>query len=136
MAMVFLLGRLIFGGFFVINGLNHFASNAMMAQFAAAKGVPAPEVAVFASGFLLMFGGISVLFGWRPQLGLTAIAIFLVVVSFPMHNFWVESGAERMNDFVNFTKNMALLGSTLMLTAVPRPWVYSVEDRLLVGAHR
>jgi uncharacterized membrane protein YphA (DoxX/SURF4 family) len=133
MAMLFLTGRLVFGGFFIINGLNHFASHAMMAQFAAAKGVPMPELAVLLSGLLILFGGISILIGWRPQLGLAAIVLFLVGVSFPMHNFWAESGAERMNDFTNFTKNMALIGSTLMLSAVPRPWLYSVEDRLPVG---
>jgi len=56
-----------------------------------------------------------------------AIALFLVVVSPFMHNFWASSGMERVNEMVNFTKNMALLGSTLMFAAVPKPWPYSVE---------
>jgi uncharacterized membrane protein YphA (DoxX/SURF4 family) len=48
-------------------------------------------------------------------------------VSFPMRNFWAEEGAARMNDFINFTKNIALIGATLIFVAVPRPWAYSVE---------
>ena len=36
---LFLIGRLIFGGFFAYNGLNHFLSLAGTAQYAAAKGV-------------------------------------------------------------------------------------------------
>ena len=36
----------------------------------------------------------------------------------------------RQNDLLNFTKNFALLGSSLMFLAVPRPWPYSVERRL------
>jgi hypothetical protein len=36
----------------------------------------------------------------------------------------------RQADIINFTKNIGLLGSTLMFLAVPRPWPYSVERRL------
>ena len=46
---LFLLGRLIFGGFFLYNGANHFLMNATFVQYAAAKGVPMPEVAVMPS---------------------------------------------------------------------------------------
>lgn len=127
MAAAFLIGRLIFGGYFVFNGLNHFLSYQMFVQFAAAKGVPLPEAAVPAAGALILFGGVSILLGWRPDLGVAAIVLFLLPVSIMMHNFWAESGAERMNDMVNFLKNLALVGATLMFVAVPRPWPYSVE---------
>jgi uncharacterized membrane protein YphA (DoxX/SURF4 family) len=79
-------------------------------------------------GLLVLFGGVSILLGWRPEWGIVGIIVFLVGVSFPMHNFWAESGTERMNDFGNFTKNMALVGAALMLVAVPRPWIYGVES--------
>jgi hypothetical protein len=35
----------------------------------------------------------------------------------------------RQIDLVNFTKNIALLGSSIMFLAIPRPWPYSVERR-------
>jgi uncharacterized membrane protein YphA (DoxX/SURF4 family) len=129
---VFLIGRVLFGGFFIINGLNHFMSRSMMAQFAAAKGVPMPDVAVIAAGVLILFGGVSIVLGWQPELGIGAIVLFLVGVSFPMHDFWTESGSQRTVDFVNFTKNMALIGATLMLTAVPRPWPISIDGQASV----
>jgi hypothetical protein len=34
---LFVVGRLIFGGFFLFNGANHFLMNAMMVQYASAK---------------------------------------------------------------------------------------------------
>ncbi len=44
-----------------------------------------------------------------------------------MHNFWaVQDPMQKMGDMVNFTKNMALVGYTLMILAIPQPWVYSV----------
>lgn len=32
---------------------------------------------------------------------------------------------QKMNEQINFMKNMALLGSTLMFLAIPRPWPLS-----------
>ena len=125
----FLLGRLIFGGFFLFNGLNHFLSYSMMTQYAAAKGVPFAGVLVPIAGALLVFGGASIVLGWRPDLGVGAVVLFLLPVTVLMHNFWAEAGAERMNDTINFLKNFALVGATLMLVAIPQPWPYSVETR-------
>ena len=53
-----------------------------------------------------------------------------VAVTFPMHNFWaITNPNERLMEMGNFMKNMALLGSALMLVAVPQQWPYSVETR-------
>ena len=87
MAALFLIGRLMLGGYFVTSGLNHFTSHAMLVQFAAAKRVPLPELAIPIAGLLILFGGVSILLGWRPESGTTAIIVFLVGVSFSMHNF-------------------------------------------------
>src|SRR5262245_48487422 len=103
MAVAFLIGRFLLGGYFVMGGLNHFLGLAMYTQGAAAKGVPLPEVAIVVSGALLLIGGVSILLGWQPALGIAAIVIFLVPVSIFMHNFWAESGPERMADMINFT---------------------------------
>lgn len=134
MVVAFLVGRLLFGGFFLFSGLNHFLMLSTEAQFAAEKGVPAPEVAVAVSGLLLLFGGLSILVGWRPDFGVAALVVFLVVVTPIMHNFWDETGIARMNDMANFLKNVALAGGSLMLAAVPTPWIYSVEQTGAVPA--
>jgi hypothetical protein len=38
----------------------------------------------------------------------------------------MEDPQQRMNDMVNFSKNMALLGAGLALMAVEEPWPASV----------
>src|SRR5438045_9582091 len=45
-------GRAIFGGYFLYNGINHFVNREMLAPYAASQRVPAPDVAVAASGLL------------------------------------------------------------------------------------
>lgn len=133
MSVAFMTGRFIFGGFFIMNGIHHLLSSRTLAQYAAAKGVPTPEAAVVLTGLLILFGGVCIVLGWRPELGIGAIALFLIGVTPVMHNFWVESGAERTADLGNFMKNMALLGGTLMFSAVPRPWPASIAERRLIG---
>src|SRR5579862_7174673 len=83
----FLIGRLLFGGFFLYNGINHFRQRKMIAQYAGAKKVPKPDAAVIATGVALTVGGASVLLGIKPKLGTLAIIGFLGGVSPFIHNF-------------------------------------------------
>ena len=47
---LFFVGRLIFGGFFIYNGINHFKQRKELADYAGAKKVPLPNAAVTATG--------------------------------------------------------------------------------------
>ncbi len=123
----FLLGRLMFGGYFIMSGINHFKNKGQMTQYTAAKNVPQPEVAVSATGAALIAGGASILLGVKPKLGAAGLVGFLVGVSPIMHDFWKqESPEQRMSEMVNFTKNMALVGGAMALMGVEEPWPASV----------
>ena len=127
MKIPFLLGRLVFGGFFLYNGINHLRQRKHLAQYAEAKKVPKPELAVVGSGVALIVGGASILLGVKPKLGALAIMGFLAGVSPTMHDFWrIEDQGQRMNEMVNFSKNLALLGGALALMSVEEPWPASV----------
>jgi uncharacterized membrane protein YphA (DoxX/SURF4 family) len=128
MNATFLAGRILFGGFFLYNGINHFIGRRHLSQHAAAKKVPAPDAMVTMAGILLLFGGASIVLGVKPKLGAAAIIKFLLGVSPAMHDFWNEEDPNRrMTEMVNFSKNMALLGAALALASVPEPWSASVS---------
>jgi uncharacterized membrane protein YphA (DoxX/SURF4 family) len=110
MKVPFLLGRLLFGGFFLYNGINHLKERKTLGQYAQSKNVPQPEAMVAASGVLLLAGGASILLGIKPKYGAAAIIGFLLGVSPVMH----------------FSKNLALLGGALALMGVDEPWPASV----------
>ena len=127
MEILSLLGRIIFGGFFLMNAWQHFTKLDSYSGYAASKGVPSPTVAVFVSGILLLLGGLGVLFGVSPTASLTLLILFLVPVSLSMHAFWkVADPNMKMAEQIAFMKNLALIGALLMLYAVPVPWAYSV----------
>lgn len=123
----FLIGRIIFGGYFIYNGVNHFIGFGMMTQYAKMKGVPFPAIAQGMTGLMLLLGGLSIVCGIYPFVGIVLLVAFLVPVSLMMHNFWkLEDPQLRMADKINFTKNMALVGAILMLLAIPSPWPLSL----------
>ncbi len=123
----FLLGRLLFGGFFLYSGINHFKQRQSMTQYAGSKKVPLPDLAVTATGAAMILGGASIILGVKPKVGALAVAGFLAGVSPIMHDFWNHEDAnQRMADMINFSKNLALLGAALTLVGVEEPWEASV----------
>jgi putative oxidoreductase len=116
MSAIYKIGRVVFGGFFLYSGINHFLHRDHMAQYTKAKGVPQPEAAVIASGALLTLAGASLIFGFKPKLGSAAVSTFLATASPLMHDFWKnDDPAARQNDLIHFSKNIALLGAALAL---------------------
>lgn len=125
--ILLLVGRLLFGGFFLISGVRHLTDAEAMSQYAESQGVPAPKLAVLGTGLLLIAGASSVLVGVYPRIGLAALALFLVGVSPVMHAFWrVEDPQQRANEQTQFLKNAALLGGVLALMTLSTPWALAL----------
>ncbi len=127
MKIPFLLGRLIFGGFFLYNGIHHLQDRKILAKYLKSRNVPAADAAIISTAVMQLAGGASLLAGVKPKYGAALIAGFLAGVSPIMHNFWsMEDPDQRMNNMENFAKNLALLGAALALMAVEEPWPVSV----------
>ena len=119
--MLYWLGRMVLGGYFLSSGLNHFKNRVQMAQYAGAKGVPSADAAVVASGAMLVGGGASLLLGVKPRLGALAVLGFLASVSPQMHDFWnIEDAGQKQQEEINFTKNVALMGAMLAVIGAER----------------
>ena len=98
-----------------------------MSEYAKAKGTPSPKPAVAGTGVLLLVGGLSMLLGVYPVVGIILLIIFLLGVSFQMHAYWTVADAQtKQIEMINFTKNMALVGALLMILLLPHPWPMSL----------
>mgnify|MGYP006275931925 FL=1 len=113
---VFLVARLVFGLTLAFMGLNHFQDVEGMAGYAGAKGVPAPEFGVIASGVMLLLGGAGVAAGAFPVLAAGALVTFFVVATPLMHDFW--NAEDTQGEMTHFLKNVALLGGSLAFLAL------------------
>lgn len=127
MHYLFLAGRVLYGGFFLLAGIDHFRHVSMMTPYAASKGIAAPRWGVLGSGTLIVLGGLSILLGVRPTWGVLLLTAFLLPTSFLMHNYWAATDpSARLMDSTNFKKNIALLGAAWMLLLIPQPWPWSL----------
>ncbi len=124
---ILLLSRFILGLYFLFNGFNHFKNLSMLSEYAKSKNVPAPKFSVVLSGFLLLIGALSILLGVYVEVGVLALTLFFLPVTFMMHNFWtVQDPQQKMFEMINFMKNMAIWAGVLALLFIPQPWPFSL----------
>jgi putative oxidoreductase len=115
MKYVVLIGRILFVAIFVMAGPRHFFTGSI--AYAASKGVPFASILVPLSGIIAFAGGLSILLGFRAKYGAWLIVLFLVPVSYMMHDFWnATDPMMKIMDQIMFMKNMSMLGAALMIT--------------------
>jgi len=121
-APVVLLSRFLFVLLFLMAAPNHFASQTI--AYAASQGVPLASIAVPLSGVIAFLGGLSILLGYRAKIGASLIALFLVVVTPMLHNFWsVTDPLMHQMQWIMFMKNISMLGGALLITQFGAgPW--------------
>ena len=126
MEIAFLVGRIIVGLYWLMGAVNHFTQVKSMVPYAKMKNVPLAELAVPGTGVMLLIASLSILTGIYPVVAVAALIVFLVPVTVMMHNFWtIEDPMAKMTDMIMFTKNMSMLGYTLILLGIPQPWAFS-----------
>lgn len=126
-AVVFLVARVLFGGLLAFQGLNHFQNADAMSGYAQSKGVPAARASVLLSGGMLLFGGLGIVLGVFPAIAAGAVAVFLLVTTPLMHNFWAVPEDQQQAEMTNFIKNVELLGASLVfLVLSSEPWAYAL----------
>lgn len=116
---VYLVGHILFGGYFLMGAYSHLFKNKDLVGYAQFKGVKNAKVAVIGSGLLLLFGGLAFVgltFGLSLSWGAWALIIFFVPVTFKMHAFWKDTDPQtKIGNRINFYKNLAIVGALLMM---------------------
>ncbi|QSG08796.1 DoxX family protein [Halapricum desulfuricans] len=123
----FLLARVLFGLVLAFTGVNHLLDPDGMIAYSRAKGIPAAEVLVPATGVQLIAGGIGIALGAFPVVAAGAVAVFLLVATPTMHDFWAVPEEQQQSEMTSFLKNTALLGGALAFLALGGvEWPYAV----------
>lgn len=115
MKYIVLLGRILYSAIFIAASLGHFAQSTI--AFASNAGVPMAAIFVPLWGIIGFLGGLSILIGFKARYGAWLIVIFLVPVTFLLHQFWnlddaMDSGIQK----AMFLKNLSMLGAALLIT--------------------
>ena len=109
------LGRFLYGGVLAYMALDGFKNNEKRVEAAAESGVPLPEVMVpFVTGMLFV-ANLGIILWKYPRASAGALVLFFLGTTPVIHNFWTMEGKERQGNKINFLKNCALLGCSIML---------------------
>jgi putative oxidoreductase len=125
-SIVPLAGRLLISAIFIFSGLNKLGAHAAMAGFAATKGLPAADLAIWLAAAVEILAGLSVLLGFHARIGAWLLFLFLIPTSVVFHNFWAMQGMEKMDNQAHFFKNVAIMGG-LLFVATFGAGAYSID---------
>lgn len=113
------LGQLLMGGLFVWAGLNHFGpAGEKIVPLLAARGVPMPREALYAASAFEVACGACLMLGIAIAPAAIALAIFTLVASVVMLNFWDLPPGEPREMLKSFwASNSAIVGGLLITAA-------------------
>jgi putative oxidoreductase len=124
-----LLGRLLIGVLYIPGGYHHLTNLHAFAQQLASDGVPGPAMAWAIVGALIeFFAGLAVILGWKTRWAALLLMVFTVVASLIGHPFWAASEGQFRNQYIHFSKNLAIIGG-LLFVFVRGPGPISVDGR-------
>ncbi|MCI0771226.1 MAG: DoxX family protein [Chloroflexi bacterium] len=127
MEIVLLVGRAIFGLYWVSAAIQNLLGLEKGAANAGSHGVPFPRLSIIATAPILIAGGLSIAFGFYSEAGAILLIAFLIPASVLRHHFWdVADPQEAKVERRDFEKNMALIGACLLI-AYFGPGPYSLH---------
>ena len=116
MKYLVLLGRILFSLIFLLSSFDNFSSFTII--YAASHGVPMSSILVPLSGTIAFVGSLSIILGYKARWGAWLIIIFLIPVTFMMHNFWtISDPGMRQTQYTMFMKNLSILGGAFLIAA-------------------
>ena len=116
----FRLGRLLISVIFILSGIGKLTSFAATAAMMSSAGIPLAKLALVITLFVEIGGGLMVLTGFGARYATIVMALWLIPVTLTFHNFWAFQGEVRMEQTINFLKNLAIMGGLIAVASKSR----------------
>jgi putative oxidoreductase len=131
--VLMLLGRLLVGALFVPSGFGKLTGiggpglNAF-AGVLGGKGLPVPLAWAAVGALIEFFAGLAVVLGLWTRAAAFLMVFFTIAAALLSHNYWAMADAARAANYIQFWKNMAIVGGFLFLF-VHGPGPLSLDGR-------
>jgi putative oxidoreductase len=134
-ALTALSGRILLSAIFLMSAFGKITDWSGTAEHMEKEGMV--MIPIFLAGAIAFeaLGGLSVLLGLFTRYGAWLLIAFLVPTTLIFHDFWVKEGMERLQQMVQFMKNLALMGGLLMVAAFGAGR-FSLDSRRALGAEQ
>lgn len=112
-----LIGRVLLALIFVLSGFNKIGAFSATAAFMASKGLPIPAVLLVPAIAIELGGGLMLIAGWHARIAALVLFLFIIPTTLIFHNFWAADPGEYQAQFINFMKNLSIMGGMLFVAA-------------------
>lgn len=115
--VIWLIGRLVLGGLFLMSGIEKLAGIDRFAASLVKNGIPdqfAPMLAWLGAA-VETIGGLCIVLGLATSWASLAMIAFTIVSAFIAHRFWQAAPDARMMQTAHFEKNMMIAGAFCLL---------------------
>ena len=110
-----LFGRIFLSLIFIVSGFGKLLDFGGTAGYMETYGIPMPSLLLVFAILFELGGGALLLIGFQARLAATALIVFTVLATLIFHDFWALAGAEREMQFINFMKNLSMIGGLLLV---------------------
>ena len=111
-------GRIMIATIFLMSAVgNKIPKFNDVTAYMASEGVPLPSVMLVGAIAFLIAGSLSVITGYKTQIGAGLLLVFLILATYFFHDFWTFSGEARQQQTIQFMKNLSLMGTMVFLMA-------------------
>ena len=116
-----LIGRLLLANLFIVSGFKKITGFAGTAGYMAAM-IPSLDpnlvkLMLVVTIAVELGGGLMVLMGWQARWAATAILLWMIPVTYLFHAYWGLPPDQMQMQFIQFHKNMAIMGGMLYIIA-------------------
>jgi|SRR5271170_1503130 len=127
-SVVVLFGRLGLAVIFLPSGFGKLTHLDPFAQTLATRGVPAPGLMAVIGACVEFFGSLAIAIGLKTRCAALIMAVFTGFAALIAHRFWLVEGPAHDAQYIQFMKNVAIIGGYLCLF-VAGPGAYSLDRR-------
>ena len=116
-----LIGRLLLSNLFIVAGFKKITGFAGTAGYMAAK-MPSLDPNLIKIMLVLTIaielgGGLMILVGWQARWVATIIFLWMIPVTYLFHAYWGLPPDQMQMQFIQFQKNLAIMGALLLIVA-------------------
>jgi putative oxidoreductase len=115
--LLWIAGRTLLGGLFVVGGVRHCFHIPQLTQFMAGRGVPAAKLVLLTGTALQICAGAAVIAGFQLLCAVAALIIFTLVSSVMFLNYWSMEGKDRVNAVNTWWSNIGIIGGLLIVAS-------------------
>ena len=116
-----LIGRILLSNLFIVAGFKKLTGFAGTAGYMAAT-MPSLDPSIIKLMLALTIaielgGGLMILVGWQARWAATGIVLWMIPVTYLFHHYWGLPPDQMQMQFIQFHKNLAIMGGMLYIVA-------------------